>query len=176
MKNLIEESPNTLDRLRQRKRRLLQDMHLYEKGRESLTKHERHAFGEELLLALRGNSGKSEERFFDVLHGFRIVLPAGMTSEKPFVLVIGKNVNRYEVDMREAKEAGCIQRIEYMLQHFSDRINAVDENISRVKTELSQAKEEVAKGNAYTREVTLLNKRLLDIDQELNRRAEESVA
>ena len=99
-----------------------------------------------------------------------------MTSEKPFVLVIGKNVNRYEVDMREAKEAGCIQRIEYMLQHFSDRINAVDENISRVKTELSQAKEEVAKGNAYTREVTLLNKRLLDIDQELNRRAEESVA
>lgn len=176
MKNLIEESPNTLDRLRQRKRRLLQDMHLYEKGRESLTKHERHAFGEELLLALRGNSGKSEERFFDVLHGFRIVLPAGMTSENPFVLVIGKNVNRYEVDMREAKEAGCIQRIEYMLQHFSDRINAVDENISRVKTELSQAKEEVAKGNAYTREVTLLNKRLLDIDQELNRRAEESVA
>lgn len=176
MENLIHESPMKLDRLRQRKKRLIQDRDHFEKNREKLTKEERFSFGEELLHALKGNYGRTDERCFDFLHGFRVLLPSGMKADKPYVRMAGENANRYEVDMWEAKEAGCVQRIEHLLLHLEDRIAASEEEISRVKKELSQAKEELAKGNAYANDVTVLNTKLLDIDQELNRRAEEGAA
>lgn len=176
MGSLIKEGPAKLDKLVQREKRLILDRNLFEKNRENLTKLERVSFGEELLHALRGNIGRTDERCFDFLHGFRVLLPSGMKSDKPFVLIAGKNGSRYEVDMRDAKEAGCIQRIEYLLLHLEERIIAVKEDICRVKRELAQAKEELEKGNTYSGDVEILNEKLIDIDQELNRRAEESVA
>ncbi|MDO5407799.1 MAG: helicase-related protein [Eubacteriales bacterium] len=176
MKNFLEEGPLRMDRAGERKRRLAQDRKHFEKKRESLTRQTRLEFGEELLYALKHNIGRTEERFFDTLHGFRILLPADMNAEKPYVLISGNSGNRYEADMREAKEAGCIQRVEHLLLHLDDRIRAAEEEIARLKTEASQAKEELAKGNTYAAEADRLNQKLLDIDQELNRRAEEKTA
>lgn len=176
MTNLLEESPIRMDKARERKRRLVQDQKRFEKKRESLTRQERLEFGEELLYSLQDNIGRTEERLFDTLHGFRILLPAGMKAEKPHVLISGNSGNSYEVDMREAKQAGCIQRVEHLLSHLDERILAAEEDIARLKTEASLAKEELEKGNSYARDAEALNQKLLDIDQELNRRAEEKCA
>lgn len=176
MANLLEENPQRMDKTVERKRRFVQDRKRFEKKRESLTRQARLEFGEELLYALKDNIGRAEERYFDMLHGFRILLPAGMKAEKPYVLISGNSGNNYEVDMREAKEAGCVQRVEHLLSHLDDRIHAVEEDIVRLKTEASQAREELKKGNSYEKEAKILNKKLLDIDQELNRRVEEKAA
>ena len=173
MRNIVAESPLKMDRLGQRKKRLVIDRNHFVKNRESFTKYERNAFGEELLHALRDNYGKTQDRCFDHLHGFRVLLPADMKAGKPKVIISGVTSNRYDVDMRDAKESGCIQRIEYVLLNLEDRIHAVAEDINRAKEEVRQAKKEIEKGNAYVAEVSELNERLLDIDEELNRRANE---
>ena len=172
MQALINEAPGKLDTLDQRKKRLIEDRNYFWRCRERLTKEERHAFGEELLHALQENHERDKERCFETLHGFRVVLPARMKAEKPYVWIAGANTNRYDVDMRDAKAVGCIQRIEYVLLHLDDRIRGVEEQILNVEKEITLAKREITKGNTYTKDMELLSKRLVEIDQELNRRAE----
>lgn len=173
MRNIIAESPMKMDRLEQCKERLARDRSHFIKNRKSLTKAERTAFGEELLYALRSNCGKTEERCFKYLHGFQVILPAYMEAERPKILISGVTLNRYDVDMKDAKESGCIQRIEYVLMHLEDRIQRTQEEIECAKEEVLQAENEIKKGNTYAHEVTSLGERLLDIDGELNRRANE---
>ena len=174
MQALINEAPEKLDALDQRKKRLIEDRNYFWRCRERLTKEERHAFGEELLYALQGNCERDVERCFEILHGFHVVLPARMKSDKPYVWITGSNSNRYDVDMRDAKVSGCIQRIEYVLMHLDDRVRGVDEQISGVEKEITLAKLEIGKGNTYIKAMDTLNKQLVEIDQELNRRAEIS--
>lgn len=174
--NILRESPQIIEHLGQKKKRLRQDRAHFIKNREKLTKYERNAFGEELLEALKGNPGKTKPRRFDCIHGFPILLPAEMAYEKPYAVIEGISGNQYDVDMREAKIPGCIQRIENVLVHLDDRIQAVEKDISRVRTQICQAREELAKGNHFTSEVSRLTEKLMDIDEELNRRAEEGAA
>lgn len=176
LSSIVKESPLKTERIRQREKRLKTDQTHFGKMRESLTREERTAFGEELLEALLANAGKTEERCFDILHGFRILLPAAMIAERPYVIIDGVSENRYEVDMREAKVSGCIQRIEYVLTHLDERIRTAQEDLSRVRLETRRAKQELEKGNSFSDEAVRLSEKLLDIDEELNRRAEDSAA
>lgn len=176
MEIFADESPRRLERFRQRKNRLETDLACFTENRENFSKQERLAFGEELLEALDANGNKTGERCFDSLHGFKVLLPGDMNAERPYILLLGETENRYRVEMKDAKEAGCMQRIEYVLQHLKDRITDTEEEIKKVKRELRQAKEELCKGNPYSFQVGALNQKLLEIDRELNRRAEESIA
>lgn len=172
MQVLINEAPEKLDLLDQRKKRLMEDRNYFWRCREKLTKEERHAFGEELLHALQENHERDKERCFETLHGFRVVLPSKMRADKPYVWIAGSNTNRYDVDMRDAKAVGCIQRIEYVLLHLGDRIRGVEEQISGIEKEIMLAKSEIAKGNTYIKEMERLSKQLVEIDEELNCRAQ----
>ncbi len=173
---VISNAPLKLERIRQRRNRLSEDHKHFEENRENLTKQERLAFGEDLLYALRGNLNREEERFFEPLHGFDVMLPAGMDAERPRIFLRGPSGNQYDVNMREAKGSGCIQRVEHVLLHLDARIRAAEEDLAAAKNELRQAKKELKKGNPYTAEITRLNNCLLDIDQKLRQRAEEDIA
>lgn len=174
MRDLVSGGPAQLEALNKSNRRLLHDRQRFAKNRERLSKQERLAFGEDLLEALEQNVHRGVERCFDTLHGFSVLLPANMNAEEFRVIVSG--ANRYEVDMREAKGTGCIQRIEHLLLHLEDRRQAVEKETARVEETIRQAKAELEKGNPYIAQVSELKKKLLEIDQELNRRAENMVA
>lgn len=174
MQGIINDGPKRLDTLNMSKQRLLQDQQRFASDREHLSKQERSAFGEDLLEAFDENVRLSAERRFDHLHGFSILLPANMHPEEPYVIVVG--ANRYEVDMRDAKAPGCIQRIEYLLIHLEDRIPVVEKETARAEEAIAQARAELGKGNPYAHQVSVLQEQLLEIDQELNRRAENEVA
>lgn len=170
MQEVINSVPQQLDRLAQIRRRLQLDRQRFAQNRERLNLQERQAFGEDLLEALAENGNMAAERRFDSLHGFCILLPANMDPEKPRVILAGSN--RYEVDMRDARASGCIQRIEHILLHLEDRAQAAQQETARVEESLRQAKAELKKGNPHPRRIALLREKLLEIDQELNRRAE----
>lgn len=172
MEQLRADSPARLDALAQRRARLLADQAHFSKKREHIPRRDRLAFGEDLLEALADNCNIALDRFFEELHGFRVLLPANMQPDRPRVILRGASTNRYEVDMRDAKAPGCIQRIEHPLLHLGDRIRSVEEAMAQARAELQQVNAELRKGNGYTREVSILREKLLDIDQELNRRAE----
>lgn len=175
LNSVVQEGPLKIEQIGQRKKHLKQDRQHFIKNRETLTKQERIAFGQELLEALADNKARVESRYFDSLHGFKILLPADMRFDRPYVMIAGISEAEYEVDMREAKEIGCVQRIEHVLIHFEDRIRAAKEDISHARAQMNQAKEELLKGNDFTSEVAGLTEKLIDIDEELNRRAEEAV-
>lgn len=172
----ISINPLRIERLEERRDRLIQDQKYFEENRESLTKQERTGFGEDLLYALRGNLNREEERRFDTLHGFDVILPAGMKAEKPWVMLRGASGNDYDVNMLDAKESGCIQRIEYVLLHLDARVRTAEGAIETAKQETEQAKKVLEQGNPYAAQVSRLNHSLLEIDIELKRRAEENIA
>ena len=174
MQNLVSSLPATLAKLKERKQRLEQDDQHYLACREALSKEDRHAFGEEVLEALNGNYYAEKERWFDNLHGFRILLPAYMKRERPMLLIEGTSGNRYDVDMRDAKAGGCIQRVEHILSHLSERVHDAELEIDRANAQAEHARAEIRKGNSYTAEVASLSEKLLDIDEELNRRANKT--
>ncbi|MCI6730813.1 MAG: hypothetical protein MR487_00580 [Lachnospiraceae bacterium] len=176
LENIVTDTPNLLKKLEERKGRLEQDQAHFLANRESLSKAERRAFGEEVLEALKGNVWAESERWFDDLHGFRILLPAYMKYERPTLEIEGVSGNRYNVDMRDAKAGGCIQRMEHILLHLEERICAMEEEIKRTKEQAEYAKTELEKGNPYLKEAARVSEKLLDIDEELNRRANENAA
>lgn len=173
MKNVILSQPAAIERLAKRKRSLEQDYQHYITQRETLSKDDRIAFGEEILDALKGNLLAEKDRWFDNLHGFRILLPARMKHEYPIVMIEGVSGNRYDVEMRDAKAGGCIQRIEHILSNLNKRAEAVDTEIKSVSAQAEHAQTEIKKGNRYTADVVRMSEKLLDIDEELNRRAFE---
>ena len=174
MKGIVSSLPVTLVKLEERKQRLEQDYQHFLTHREILNKAERNAFGEEVLNALKGNFYSETEHWFDDLHGFRILLPAYMKYERPTLLIEGVSGNRYDVDMCDAKIGGCIQRVEHILSHLNKRVQAVDTEIVKVNAQAGHARAEIRKGNSYTAEVVRVSEKLLDIDEELNRRANEN--
>ncbi len=176
MKGIVSSLPATLVKLEERKQRLEQDYQYFLTHREILNKAERNAFGEEVLNALKGNFYSETERWFDDLHGFRILLPAYMKYERPTLLIEGVSGNRYDVDMCDAKIGGCIQRVEHILSHLNKRVQAVDTEIVKANAQAGHARAEIRKGNSYTAEVARMSEKLLDIDEELNRRANENEA
>ena len=176
MESIVASLPATLVKLEGRKQRLQQDYQHYRKHRESLGKEDRHAFGEEVLEALKGNFYAETERWFDNLHGFRILLPAYMKRERPMLLIEGASGNRYDVDMRDAKIGGCIQRVEHTLSHLIERVHAAEAEIAKAKAQAEHARAEIKKGNSYTAEVAGISEKLLDIDEELNRRVNKTEA
>ena len=174
MQRVVSNLPALLGKLNDRRSSLKQDYDHYLVHRERLSNAERREFGEELLEALKGNAFSSAERWFDDLHGFRVLLPAFMKQDRPAVLMEGASGARYDVDMRDAKPAGCIQRIEHVLSHLEERIKTADADIARAKAQAEHARAEIRKGNSYTGEVARVSENLMDIDEELNRRAEEN--
>lgn len=174
MKEIMSQVPERLSELSQIRARLEHDMQRFADCRDHLTRADRLAFGEDLLEALADNTGAVKERLFDELHGFPVLLPAGMAPEKPRVILAG--ANRYTVNMSEAKASGCIQRIEHLLMHLGDRIQGVDQEMLRTKENRAQALAELGKGNPYVQKAAQLRDSLLEIDRELNRRAEHWAA
>lgn len=173
MAQIVQEHPAGTSAMEQQVKRLVQDQRHFEENREAMTRSEREAFGEELLEAVSANIGRIRERCFDHVHGFRILLPADMKPGSPYVMAEGISGNRYKINLREAKIPGCMQRVEYVLMNLDQRIKAVEERISQVRRQAAQAEKELKKGNPFEAEVSRLSEKLLDMDGELNRRAEE---
>ena len=173
MNTVIAETPQILEKLKDQKTRLALDLAHALAHRESLSKEERYAFGEDVLEALKENSFMETDRRFDTLHGCSILLPAGMNPERPFLLAEGISGNHYKVDMRDAKTGGCIQRIEYALFHLDESIARVEAKIQNAIDQKTNAKAEIRKGNSYASDVLRLTEKLLDIDEQLNQRANE---
>ena len=173
---IIQAGLSRNEKLAQRRERLHKDKEHFTQSCESISREERTAFGEDLLYALQGNIANGEERLFDHAYGFKVLFPTYMKAERPYVLICGVTENRYEVDTRDAKEAGCVQRIEYLLLHLGDRIKAAEEDIRRAQEELRHAGLDLANGNPYADEAAVLKKKLLDIDRELSLHAEGKVS
>lgn len=129
LRTIIEQVPNTIESLRLEKSVVASDSGLYRAYRERITLKERRAVGEELLTALAANGMQDDEKLFDSYQGFDIMLPAGMTLDRPYVLVRSRNNGCYRVDMGGDKKMSATQRIDKLLSGLLMRIPDIEKRI-----------------------------------------------
>lgn len=177
LKAIAEASPKEKARCEKRAKIADADFAFYKEGRETISKEERIAFGEELLDALRGNMAKHEERLFGGYQGFDIMLPADMYEERPYVNVKGRNGVFYpcRLDL-DRTPLGCTRALDYLLDHLDERACKMREMAQSAHKKTRSALAELEKGNAYLAEIARLREELEAIDLELEENAKESKA
>lgn len=151
-------------------RRTRRDLDFYRKHREKLPRNERLEFGEELLEALRDNISRPSERFFDWYQNFRVMLPAQMTLEHPYIILTRQEEDgtSYTIQMKDAAAAGVSRKIDYALVHLPDTLHEHQEKLEALRRQLLEVRKELIDGNPYDEMVEKTAEELKEIDKKLN--------
>lgn len=144
------------------------DLEHYRKQKQEMDQKERDMFGEELLLTLQENEMQEQERLFDWYQGFELILPANMKAGKAHVLLRRKNGGTYSAAMEETEAADCCFRLDYVLEHLSERMEEYRLKYETSVAEYERAKAELGKGNPYEVKVQEMQALLEKMDEELN--------
>lgn len=175
LKNMIEETPEKLARLKKLSKQTRKDYEWYKGVKETVSNEERIAFGEELLEALRDNFEKDKERLFDDYQGFLVMLPANMSEKHPHIILVSEKGNRYycEIDTDNKTPLGVTKSIDYVLEHLLERSEKLHYERELVKKQLSEAERDLKRENPYFEEIETIKKELFDIDSKLETQAKE---
>lgn len=167
LRSVAEKAPGTLREIAELIAVSKKDWKLYEKCRVPIPNEERIALGEELLAALKENVLKNEERFFDTYQGFSVFLPDNMAADHPYVTVRSQNGGCYYVDMDGGSPLGCSKRLDWFLEHFSDRIRSLKADQKQTENRHSDALAELEKGNPFPAAISAYSDLLAEIDKQL---------
>ena len=139
LQELIETIPEKILENDKRIKSIELDNTIYKKKREVISNEERQMFGEELIYALNNNIGNEKERVFGEYQGFKVILPKGMNSERPYVIVTRPGSNRYMVKMDGNSESGCCKRIDHLLIHLEDEKKRMLQNRENLIKQMENA-------------------------------------
>ena len=167
LRSIIEEIPETIEKLKQLKATAKADNDYYRSRRGRVNKHERESFGDALLAAVRGNGMCETERFFDSYQGFDVILPMNMTFDDPFVIVRSRNGGSYRVEMDGDKALGCAKRIDNLLDGLPAYMAELDRQILEQRRKRRAAEAELDLGNPYKEEIESLLDQLNKIDEKI---------
>ena len=96
--------------------------------------------------------------------GFRIILPANMTMEKPYVYL--QRCGKYWVDLGET-EVGNLIRIENYLENLNKHHEKLKMGLCQMEDKERAIKAELAKDESYVDKILEYKKKLEDLDKKL---------
>ena len=131
---------------------------------KKLLRKERRDLRSRLDQALKKNLYRPKDRELFAYKGFKIILPANMTEEKPYVWLQG--ANRYKVELGDS-EQGNLTRIDHFLDGFAKRIKEMEQQIRNKEIEVLNIEQELAKADGYADQIAELKKQLAKIDEKL---------
>lgn len=165
---LLDGIPDRILKARELVDRCQEDIDFYEENMEHQSKEYRISFGEELMEQLAKNVMKEHDSLFSEYQGFGVWFPKHMKAEEPYVILHNPGGNKYTAHMDfRSSGLGCAMRLEYQLNHLTDRLATYKANEDDLYKQLHQAQKEIDDGNAYDEEVRSLSVRLAEIDKEL---------
>lgn len=167
LEEILFRMPAQLARIRLLISNVQSDIRYYQKNKESVKREERLSFGEELLLALKGNVMQEKERYFTEYQGFDVMLPKHMERDKPYVWLKRRGSNQYSVAMSTDKILGVCQRLDYLLDNLQKELNRHNNKLRALLKQQNQARSDIALGNMYDEEVKVLSDELKEIDEKL---------
>lgn len=174
LRELVENLPSKIHSLDRFSAFAASDYASYVSSKGVIGLRERKAFGEELLESLSQNVMMSNERVFDTYQGFEIVLPAKMEGNHRYVVVKGKK-GSYMCEFEGYKTAlGCSRTIDSLLENLEKRSQRLQEAADKNREQLKRAKEDILRGNEYTKIVEELETELTEIDRILAREAQKA--
>ncbi len=165
---LADSAPEKIKDMERRSKEIGKDALRYTVRKERISNEERINFGEELLLSLKENKDREEERVFDRYQGFGIILPAGMCEEFSHVILQAESGGRYICEMRlDRTPLSVTKAIDRVLEDLLARSRNIKKEADLLKKNARLAKADIAKGNAY---IDLIEKQkavLAKIDKQL---------
>lgn len=135
---------------------------------EPLSQEDRDGFDEELQLALKENVLVEREREFDAYACFRVMLPAEMVEEYPYVWLTSDNGGKYMVELKRDEKHGHFDRVEKVVTQLGSRAKKLREQIEETVQRARHAQQDLDKGNPYEKRVEVLKAKLDEIDKKLN--------
>ena len=125
---------------------------------------ERKNLREMIFAAIRDNELRTSESILTDYCGFKIVLPANMKKENPFVWL--QRTGRYYVELGDT-ELGILTRFDNFLNGFDAHID----NLNKVLTNMSEKKKniraELSSGENYTDKISELKEQIEAMDKKL---------
>ena len=166
LRTIVERIPEQIKQAEQSCKHIHDDAECYQANKSVIPQNERLSFGEELIFALEENSLQTDERIFDSYQGFRVVLPANMLPEKPYVYLRASGVG-YSVNMDDVKPLGATMRLDRLLQDLPRREDNLKTKIRELQTQCREAKSDLEQGNPYQKTIEDLTRKLNQIDRQI---------
>ena len=125
---------------------------------------ERRILREQLAEGVRTHVLEPREKELTVYRGFRVLLPANMSAEKPCVWLAGEG--RYFVELGETGVGGLI-RIDHFLDGLNEHLKQLRHGLNRLKDREAALKAELAKDESYSEQIAYYKKKVENLDKRL---------
>lgn len=131
---------------------------------QDYSKEERRDIRVRLHKGITSNVLQLKESELLTYKGFRIILPALMTMEKPYVWL--ENNARYKVEVGDS-EVGALVRIDNFLENLQEEKLKYEDGLKLLKKRYEDLKVEVTKTESYGHRIAKCQERLKDLDERL---------
>ena len=144
------------------------DALFYTEHKVKYSDKERKGLREQIHQAVFDNSFSIRETVLMEYQGFRILLPANMKKEKPYVWL--QQEGKYYVELGDS-EVGDLIRIDNFLEGFEKHIERLNEGLKKLEVRKKSIESELAKKDGYVEHIENLRIKLETIDKELGVKA-----
>lgn len=166
MRRELAAMPERIEEQRKRISACIRDIAYYTEHKRPLEKAAAKEMRERIDTALRVCAEKPIRTEIAVYQGFRVVIPAGMSAEKPCVRLEREGV--YYLDMGES-ERGVTRRLDYFLDHFNKHFEALNQGLMNCFAREEELKRSLAESvDGYAAEIEKCKRRLKKLDKALD--------
>ncbi|MBQ8146630.1 MAG: DEAD/DEAH box helicase family protein [Clostridia bacterium] len=160
----LNKLPARIERQKQNIANALGDSELYKDSKKELTPTERKDIRIALENALMENTLKTNETELFEYQGFKIVLPSGMSDNKPFIWLLGSG--KYYIELGESP-LGYLVRIDNFLEDFEKYIKKQEDKLDKLEMVQISIEKELAEDDEYSERIDSLTEKLEKLDKEL---------
>lgn len=160
----LEELPGRINHQKNLIEKCEKDIRYYNAAHKEYDKDERKNIRSVIFEAVKDHVLMTNEKYLTDYDGFRIVLPANMSKEKPFIW-LEKN-GRYYVELGDTG-VGNLIRIDNFLQNLGTHLEKLQQTYSELVTKEKDVKNELLKKEDYVDKIEECRKMLEKIDKKL---------
>ena len=164
LRNELNAIPSQLADYRRISEEGIDDRDFYEKNKREYKKEQRRAIRKMIFDGVQNHIMNPIEKELLEYQGFKVILPANMLKEKPFIIL--KRTGRHHINLGDT-EVGTIIRIDNYLDSLTEFIAGIEESADKLREKEKGITEELSKEESYTDKIKMLKKQLKNIDKKL---------
>lgn len=131
---------------------------------KEIVAEERRNFRDTLEEGIRENELLTDERELCSYRGFKVILPAGMRSDEPFIWL--ERSHRYYVELGESK-LGYLIRIDNFLDSFTKHLYKIKNGLEALKSRQEHIENTLNEPDLYSDKIEELKNKIEEIDKKL---------
>lgn len=156
--------PDKIKRQQELLRKATADMNFIKNHSSAHDKEERKSVSDSLFARLNQHEGQAKECAAMTYRGFEIVLPAGMTKQKPFIYLVRNG--RYRLELGTSQK-GILIRIDSFLDRFEKQTEKTVSGLTVLEEREKDIVSELSKAGDYTEWIQKLKDEIDRIDREI---------